>query len=81
MNLPQNIPPRHETEINENITRDNHDEQPWEDNDATPIVTPNQDTSTQHTNNNATPTGITTPPVQTQFNDSITDEAIPPMFR
>ena len=81
MNPSHTITPRPETEITEDITRDNHDEQLLEDDDATPVVTPSQDTPTQHTNNNTTQTGITTPPMQTKLNASIPDEIPPPMFR
>ena len=81
MNPPNTIPPRNKMEINDNNAMDNHNEQPLENDDATPIVTPSQDTPTENTNNNDTPTGMTTPPVQTQFNDSNTDTATPQMFR
>ena len=81
MNPPCTIPPRPETNIDDNNAMDNHDGQPLENGDATPIVTLRQDTPTENTNNNDTPIGMTTPPVQTQFNDSNKDTETPQIFR
>ena len=65
MNPPHTIPPRHETEIDDDNAIVNHDKQPLDNDDATSIVTPSQDTTPENTNNNDTPTGMTSPPMQT----------------